>query len=379
MGRKRNPYLPLFTRDIMSSPRCRALSREAAGVYLFLLCRLNEPPTPGAYRISDWEEHASWSRSKTTRCLAEPDKYSRLQYFAKMLSVNDLPWRERDILESLQELYKYGIITVEGDALIQPRMFADNGFTLDAEGTILDDPHSGSMALRGDEAAMKTADKNRDFLSAKKGTEKDTKKVHKKVHEKAPVSHAGASRAESESENIDNNSNIGGAGENEAKNKNVRKKPENTSVATIDGKPVIEVEGEGPLFTEFWEAYDKQVNMSEAQAYWDVLSVKDHEAIMAYIPQYIQAQPQKRFRKNPVTFLRNRAWEDEIIREHEPINNNGYEGSKTYQNGAASSSRGNQGQDNDAMRDQTVRIVQRLRANRQTDSPVEPNARDTEG
>ena len=201
MGRKRNPYLPLFTRDIMSSPRCRALSREAAGVYLFLLCRLNEPPTPGAYRLSDWEEHANWSRSKTTRCLAEPDKYSRLQYFAKMLSVNDLPWRERDILESLQELYNRGIITVVGDALIQPRMFADNGFTLDAEGTILDDPHSGSMALRGDDAAIKTADKNTDFLSADKGTKKVHKKVPKKVHEKAPVSHARASRAESESEN----------------------------------------------------------------------------------------------------------------------------------------------------------------------------------
>lgn len=201
MGRKRNPYLPLFTRDIMSSPRCRALSREAAGVYLFLLCRLNEPPTPGAYRLSDWEEHPTWSRSKTTRCLAEPDKYSRLQYFAKMLSVNDLPWRERDILDSLQELYNRGIIIVEGDALIQPRMFADNGFSLSAQGTILDDPHSGSMALKGDDIAQKTADKNTDFLSADKGTKKVHKKVPKKVHEKAPVSHARASRAESESEN----------------------------------------------------------------------------------------------------------------------------------------------------------------------------------
>ena len=185
MGRKRNPVLPIFTRDILSSPRCRALSEQAAGIYFFLLCRLNEPPTPGAYRLSDWEEHANWSRSKTTRCLAEPDKYSRLQYFAKMLSVNDLPWRERDILESLQELYNRGIITVVGDALIQPRMFADNGFTLDAEGTILDDPHSGSMALRGDDAALKTADKNTDFLSINKGTKKVHKKVPKKVHEKA--------------------------------------------------------------------------------------------------------------------------------------------------------------------------------------------------
>ena len=184
MGRKRNPYLPLFTRDIMSSPRCRALSREAAGVYLFLLCRLNEPPTPGAYRLSDWEEHANWSRSKTTRCLAEPDKYSRLQYFAKMLSVNDLPWRERDILESLQELYNRGIITVVGDALIQPRMFADNGFTLDAEGTILDDPHSGSMALRGDDAAIKTADKNKFFFLVPKMVQKKCIKKYQKKYTK---------------------------------------------------------------------------------------------------------------------------------------------------------------------------------------------------
>ena len=235
MGRKRNPYLPLFTRDIMSSPRCRALSREAAGVYLFLLCRLNEPPTPGAYRLSDWEEHANWSRSKTTRCLAEPDKYSRLQYFAKMLSVNDLPWRERDILESLQELYNRGIITVVGDALIQPRMFADNGFTLDAEGTILDDPHSGSMALRGDDAALKTADKNTDFLSADKGTKKVHKKVPKKVHEKAPVSHARASRAESESENNNIVDNVKDEKKNKKETLNGKKRP-----TVADAPPTLE-------------------------------------------------------------------------------------------------------------------------------------------
>ena len=253
MGRKRNPYLPLFTRDIMSSPRCRALSREAAGVYLFLLCRLNEPPTPGAYRLSDWEEHANWSRSKTTRCLAEPDKYSRLQYFAKMLSVNDLPWRERDILESLQELYNRGIITVVGDALIQPRMFADNGFTLDAEGTILDDPHSGSMALRGDDAALKTADKNTDFLSADKGTKKVHKKVSKKVHEKAPVSHARASRAESESEN----NNIV---DNEKKEKKNKKE-------TLNGKKRPTVADSPPTLEEIQAYFDERAAQGKPFVY----------------------------------------------------------------------------------------------------------------
>ena len=227
MGRKRNPYIQLFTRDILSSPRCRALSESAAGVYLFLLCRLNEPPTPGAYRISDWELHPTWKRSKTQQCLATADKYERLQYFAAMLSKNDLPWKQTAILAGLQELYKYGIITVEGDMLIQPRMFKDNGFELpdidndgDPVGTILDDPASGSMALRGDD----------DFTQnngANNGAENSTKKGTEKVHQKDSVSHAPATRALSV-ENMSNNNidkgNKGGVG-GDAPNDNSCRKP----------------------------------------------------------------------------------------------------------------------------------------------------------
>ena len=203
MGRKRNPVLPVFTRDILSSPRCRALSEQAAGVYFFLLCRLNEPPQPGAYRISDWELHPNWRRSKTQQCLATADKYERLTYFAAMLAKNDLPWRQKNILAGLQELYKYGIIVVEGDMLVQPRMYKDNGFTLpdldrdgDPEGTIADDQASGSMAvvegseLRGKKEVQKQVQKSAE-ISTEKGTEK--------VREKAPVSHAGAHSKESSS------------------------------------------------------------------------------------------------------------------------------------------------------------------------------------
>lgn len=207
MGRKRNPYIQLFTRDILSSPRCRALSESAAGVYLFLLCRLNEPPTPGAYRISDWELHPTWKRSKTQQCLAEPDKYERLQYFAAMLSKNDLPWKQSSILSGLQELYKYGIVVVEGDMLIQPRMYKDNRFGLpdldndDAPvNTILDDPTSGSMAPENDEEFIEN---KRDIKGTEKCTENGTEKVQQKVH----VSHAPVTRAlsvENMSNNIDN-------------------------------------------------------------------------------------------------------------------------------------------------------------------------------
>lgn len=195
MGRKRNPYIQLFTRDILSSPRCRALSEPAAGVYFLLLCRLNEPPTPGAYRISDWEMHPTWKRSKTQQCLATADKYERLQYFAAMLAKNDLPWKQSSILSGLQELYKYGIIIVEGDMLIQPRMYKDNRFDLpdldndgDPVNTILDDPAEGSMVPDGDEELSE----NKEYL---KSTEKSTHKGTKKEPRKVLVSHAPATRA----------------------------------------------------------------------------------------------------------------------------------------------------------------------------------------
>ena len=204
MPRKRNPYLPLYTRDIMSSPRCRALSCQATGVYLWLLCRLNEPPTPGAFRLSDWEAHPTWKRSLTQQCLAEPDKQRRLQYFARYLAKNDLPWDRKEVLDGLQELYRMGIVVVEGDMLVQPRMYKDNGFELQdldhygaPEDTILDDAASGSMALKEDEDLS-------DDNGAKIGTEKGTQKGTEKVHEKEHVSHARASRAEIEIENNNN-------------------------------------------------------------------------------------------------------------------------------------------------------------------------------
>ena len=302
MGRKRNPYIQLFTRDILSSPRCRALSESAAGVYLFLLCRLNEPPTPGAYRISDWELHPTWKRSCTQQCLATPDKQARLQYFAKMLAKNDLPWKTATILGGLQELYKYGIITVEGDMLVQPRMYKDNGFELpdldndgDPVGTILDDPASGSMALRGDDDFNENKGANNGAVS---GTQNGTKKVQKKVQ----VSHAPAPdsimRVEPMRNNIDKG-NIGVIGgdapnanqiqescknpktaENNLNNENKpskgKKSSETINVSSEEQKPVSEPE-KGKKSNSDAQAgkkkkqsvADNPPTLEEVQAYFD--------------------------------------------------------------------------------------------------------------
>lgn len=75
---------------------------------------------------------------------------------------------------------------------------------------------------------------------------------------------------------------------------------------------LFDMEEEFP-FKDFWELYDKKVGKYDCQKVYAKISLKDRKAIFDYLPKYIQAQPVKQFRKNPLSFLHQRSWEDEII------------------------------------------------------------------
>jgi len=66
-------------------------------------------------------------------------------------------------------------------------------------------------------------------------------------------------------------------------------------------------------FIDFWNEYDKKVDKPRAEKAWKRLTNKERTAIMLYIPGYKQSVPDKMFRKNPITFLSNKSWENEII------------------------------------------------------------------
>lgn len=67
-------------------------------------------------------------------------------------------------------------------------------------------------------------------------------------------------------------------------------------------------------FEEFWNDYDKKVGEKEKLSRkWEKVSIKDRKAIKEYIPKYKAHQPDKKFRKNPETFLNNKGWNDELI------------------------------------------------------------------
>lgn len=67
-------------------------------------------------------------------------------------------------------------------------------------------------------------------------------------------------------------------------------------------------------FDDFWGLYDKKTgNKAKLVKKWNSLTEAERKKILEYIPKYVLSTPDKKYRKNPETFLNNRAWEDEII------------------------------------------------------------------
>jgi uncharacterized protein YdaU (DUF1376 family) len=88
-----------------------------------------------------------------------------------------------------------------------------------------------------------------------------------------------------------------------------------------------------PTFEDFWGLYDKKVGKKDKiEAKWNNLSQQEKENAIAYIPNYKLAQPNKKYRKNPETFLNNESWNDELILENNEPTINGQSESTYRQN-----------------------------------------------
>lgn len=73
-------------------------------------------------------------------------------------------------------------------------------------------------------------------------------------------------------------------------------------------------ENDGIPFEIFWRAYDKKVGMiSKLEKKWYKLKNETRLLILKHIELYKKSQPEKKYRKNPETYLNNEAWNDEII------------------------------------------------------------------
>ena len=77
----------------------------------------------------------------------------------------------------------------------------------------------------------------------------------------------------------------------------------NTNADALDG------------FDEFWSIYDKKIEKPQAEKSWKRIkpSVELQLQIYAAARTYVQSTPDKKFRKNPSTWLNNQCWNDEVV------------------------------------------------------------------
>ena len=66
-------------------------------------------------------------------------------------------------------------------------------------------------------------------------------------------------------------------------------------------------------FDLFWDLYDKKTGKETCIKLYNKLSREDKEKIFNHIPLYKEARPDKQYRKDPQTYLRNKTWNDEIV------------------------------------------------------------------
>ena len=97
-----------------------------------------------------------------------------------------------------------------------------------------------------------------------------------------------------------------------------------------DGSPETETETETKKeretetdaldgFDEFWTIYDKKVEKPQAEKSWKRIrpTIELQLTIYAAARLYVTATPEKKYRKNPSTWLNNQCWNDEVVTDQQ--------------------------------------------------------------
>ncbi len=91
--------------------------------------------------------------------------------------------------------------------------------------------------------------------------------------------------------------------ENEDVNKDV-------IITKEENKKIIEYDND---FIEFWKIYDMDIQQDECFNQWQYIDVMNRTLILKRVQNYID-NTDKNFRKEPLKYLRNRMWLDEVVK-----------------------------------------------------------------
>jgi hypothetical protein len=73
------------------------------------------------------------------------------------------------------------------------------------------------------------------------------------------------------------------------------------------------------MFNEFWDVYDKKVNRDDCLKKWKKLSISDMQDALKMVGLYVKSTPEKQYRKNPATWIYQKAWRNEVIVKAEQL------------------------------------------------------------
>lgn len=70
------------------------------------------------------------------------------------------------------------------------------------------------------------------------------------------------------------------------------------------------------VFDIFWKSYDYNVGLRQVQDEWTQITrdmPNEIPKILEHVPKYVASKPDKKYRKNPENYLKERVWMDDIV------------------------------------------------------------------
>ena len=82
---------------------------------------------------------------------------------------------------------------------------------------------------------------------------------------------------------------------------------------TIEQADKSEDERKSKGFDMFWSMYDKRVDQKNTRVSFMRLTLEDMGKAINGVKNYVESTPDKKYRKNPRTWINQRGWESEIV------------------------------------------------------------------
>lgn len=94
-----------------------------------------------------------------------------------------------------------------------------------------------------------------------------------------------------------------------------RRNADETHVIPIEEEEESKEEKRNKSFHIFWNIYDKKIDTKKCKDKFEKLTESERLLILDVVQAYVNSKPDVQFRKNPLTWLNGKCWNDELENE----------------------------------------------------------------